>query len=166
MRHAIDRQRWRVLAIVVPVVIGACRTASELPVHDATGTDREQIAAVVGGVVSALNNKSGAALQRYYMQDADRVFYGIPQAAIVRGGKEYVSALQACLALFRTVQVSPNDDLRVRTAGSIAVATLTGTNNVVELNGTPSTSRWRWTIQLERTAAGGWMIAHEHLSFL
>jgi hypothetical protein len=49
-------------------------------------------------------------------------------------------------------------------AGPVAFVTLTGSNHNVRLDGTESTSQWRWTMALERTGQSTWVIGHEHLS--
>jgi len=100
-----------------------------------------------------------------YFNDPNAVFFGLPpEARMVQGTTPYLQSLATCLASFDQVQVSMDGNLNIDASGSLAVATLTGTN-IVRSSGRTNTSPWRWTLALQEVSPGQWKIIHDHVSF-
>lgn len=154
------------LMALAGAALSACQPGQgELGTISPGGDERAEIAEVVHGVVEALNQRDGEALFRYYAVESEQQYFGIQPAPVVKGGRQYVTALNQCLATFESVRVDPNDDMQIRRSGSLAIANLTGTNTVGYADGTTDTSPWRWSVALERQDDGRWLITHDHLSF-
>jgi len=130
------------------------------------GDRARPVVAVIDGVIKAIGNKDPKAMMRYYSPSGSNLFFGQTPKGVARGGEEYVRELGKIFNNIKTIDVKRNDDVQVRMSGNLAVATLTGVNNVVNTEGQRGSSPWRWTVELERgNANSSWQITHDHLSF-
>jgi len=139
--------------------------ASPRPTAGRVGeADRKSVMAAIDGVIKAIGDKDSKALLEHYSPAGNNLFFGQTKEGVTRGGENYVRQLSTVFANIKTIQVKRNDDVQLRVSGNLAVASLTGVNNVVNAAGKKGASPWRWTVELERTG-GKWMISHDHLSF-
>jgi len=129
-----------------------------------TGDRAKPVEAIIDGVIRAISAKDPKAMMRYYSPSGNNLFFGQTKAGVVRGGDAYVRELGKVFANIKSIEVKRNE-IQVRTSGNLAVAAVTGVNNVVNSAGQSGSSPWRWTVELERGSGGGWQITHDHLSF-
>lgn len=142
--------------------------ASETPEKGSslvTGTRARPVIAVIDGVIKAISAKDGKKMMTYYSSAGSNLFFGPTSRGIARGGEEYVRELSRMFDNIKSIEVKRNDDVQVRIAGNLAVASLTGENRVTNAQGQTGTSPWRWTVELEKGKGGQWQITHDHLSF-
>ncbi|HXO42861.1 MAG TPA: DUF6073 family protein [Thermoanaerobaculia bacterium] len=133
--------------------------------YDRQPASQAAVTAVLKGVLKAIENKDAEGMLRYYSKSTSAIFFGVTPEVATHGGEAYVKALSAMFANIRSIKPVPDDDIQVKVSGNLAVASLTGTNVVVDNQGRRGSSPWRWTVQLEK-ADGGWMITHDHLSLV
>jgi ketosteroid isomerase-like protein len=131
-----------------------------------TAETERSVKAVLTGVLDAISRKDIAGMAKFYSPSADAVFFNtapnVGRKAVA--GNAYVQSLGKLFQNIKTIKAQPNDDLKVTAAGKLAVATLTGKNDVVDNEGKRGTGDWRWTVELQQTG-NTWRITHDHLSF-
>lgn len=128
------------------------------------GEKARPVVAVVDGVIKAIGAKDPKAMMRYYSSSGSNLFFGQTPQGVTRGGEDYVRQLSRTFENIKSIEIKRNDDVQVRMSDNLAVATLTGVNNVVNAKGQRGSSPWRWTVEMERTG-NQWQITHDHLSF-
>jgi ketosteroid isomerase-like protein len=124
------------------------------------------IRGVITGVLDSISKKDSAGMLKHYSEKADTVFFNTGSTTSLRanGAKTHVDNTAKMFQNIRTIKATPNDDLKVVASGKLAVATLTGKNDVVDTEGKRGTGNWRWTVELQQEGTQ-WKITHDHLSF-
>jgi ketosteroid isomerase-like protein len=118
-------------------------------------------------VMTAVSNKDADTMAKYYATGPDTLFFGNfgvdPQKSEI-GGDIEVARRAKMFSFIKTIQVVPDQSMRITVSGSTAIAALTGVNNVVSNAGFSGSRPWRWSIEL-RKDPDKWVIVHDHLSF-
>jgi ketosteroid isomerase-like protein len=130
----------------------------------ASGAAARPVIQVLDGVLKAISAKDAKAMARFYSPAGNNLFFGPADKGVTRGSESYINGLARSFKDLKTFEAKRNDDVQVRLSGNLAVATLTGTNTVVDAKGERGTASWRWTVELERSG-NKWLITHDHLSF-
>lgn len=148
-----------------PVVGGPSFKLPAAQVSRQPAAAERAIQEVLRNVMDAISRKDAEGMLKHYSTRADTVFFNTaPAVGRVTGGAAFVRSAARMFENIRTIKVIPNDDIKVRIADTLAVATLTGRNDVVDREGRRGIGSWQWTVQLEREGSN-WVIAHDHLSF-
>ncbi len=99
-----------------------------------------------------------------YAQDADLVFFDIAPLKYSGGWPEYRDNFKKNMAPgFSSLTLTPNNDVKIKRSGNMALTTLTFHLSAKQKDGTALEFDGRHTIVWEKRS-GQWLIIHEHVS--
>jgi len=99
-----------------------------------------------------------------YAQDADLVFFDIAPLKYSGGWKEYRESFKKNMAPgFSSLTLTPNNDVKIKRSGNLALTTLTFHLSAKQKDGAALEFDGRHTIVWEKRR-GQWLIIHEHVS--
>lgn len=128
------------------------------------GEDR-RIQEVLESTLASISRKDARGMLASYSKNPKNVFFNTALKEQSAEGAEYyirqLSRMFENIAEIRAIA----EQMEIRASGELAVATVTGRNDVVDREGNRGSSQWRWTVQLEKEE-GNWVITHDHLSFV
>lgn len=134
------------------------------PPKGVSDRDFKAIESVLRGVWKAIGDKNPDAMLRYFSKGPGVYFNSGVPALETTNAAEYVRTLSRMFKEIKSIQVIPNDDLRVRVRGDLAVVSVTGRNEVVDMENHRGSGPWRWTVELAKENRE-WVIVGDHLSF-
>ncbi len=152
-----------------PTVMGYASRALETRIAQAkakklTG-DAANVEKTIRAVLSAINGKKPDEMMKYYSKSPDALFFNATLAMPARGAKDYIQELGKMFANIREIRATVDEEsFKISVAGRVAIARLTGANDVVDTDGNRGNSQWLWTLELEREG-DQWLITHDHFSF-
>jgi ketosteroid isomerase-like protein len=129
-----------------------------------TGANARPVLAVIDGVLGAINKKDPKGMMKFYSASGNNLFFGQVPGGVARGSERYIEELSKTFKNIKTITAKRNDNAQVKVSGNLAIAAVTGVNDVVNAEGQQGSSPWRWTVELEKQR-GKWKITHDHLSF-
>lgn len=121
----------------------------------------------LAGIANAIQKGDKAAWLRYYDTSPRNVYFGNNPAGLKTvGAQRYGDAMFEQRQNLRSIRINYNDDLMVLDGAPNKHATIsvTGTNEVVDLEGRRASSAWRLTQTFKRVG-NSWKSVHDHLSF-
>jgi ketosteroid isomerase-like protein len=99
-----------------------------------------------------------------YAKDADLVFFDIAPLKYSGGWKEYSDSFKKNVGPgFASLVLTPNNDVKIKRSGNLALTTLTFHLSAKQKDGTALEFDGRHTIVWEKRG-GEWLIIHEHVS--
>ena len=150
----------RRILVVVLLTTGFCLSAPAQKKVIKDGSEFDALIKRYYTAWSTLNPDNAAPL---YAKDVDLVFYDI--APLKYGGwQEYSDMFKKSMAPgFSSLTLTPNNDVKVKRSGNLAVTTLTFRLSAKQKDGAPVEFDGRHTIVWEKRG-GHWLIIHEHVS--
>ncbi|WP_425100869.1 YybH family protein [Tropicibacter sp. S64] len=124
----------------------------------------QSVTKVVMALIEGIEENNVEQMSRVYGENEGAMFYGASVARKIRGTKDFVLAQNQCRETLLTVDIQPRD-MQVQYLGDVAIATLTGTNEMVTRDNMKDGSTWRWSLVMHDAGGGDWRVTHEHYSF-
>lgn len=160
--------------LLLPVTPAAADKAAE--------ADLAAIEGQIRGFVAVFNDPGNAKLSRedrarrlakFYRPESSfagdqPLFFGPLSSPVVRGAEAHVDNVTANYALYQEAGRGYKirvDEMQISLEGSLAVVAALTTGVIVGGQGEPIGSPGRWTVVLEKSPHGEWLITHEHVSF-
>jgi len=125
------------------------------------------VAQVAYNIIDAANARDMDAMMKHYSANKDDVFYGPgPTADGIHGGGEYVKAIFTLFDNIKDFKSTPNkESSRVIVSGDLGYGSLTGYNEVTDVEGNSGASSWRWNY-VARNQGGNWKVVGENFAFI
>jgi ketosteroid isomerase-like protein len=151
------RRLWALLfltgtAIVFLVVVESQAQQSE-----------QALRGLVPRIVASWETFDLAKIEPYYASDPDLTYFDLAPLKYNNWAEYRATVPKVLFEPNSSLKLKVNDDLRVRSRGSLAWATFTFVADITNKQGATSHLDGRWTMIFEKRAKG-WIVVHEHVS--